>query len=318
MYKVILAVFTFATIIFFKSCAPKVNPEEEIIRCNPDEVSHIVLEQYGLQTELTKKEDGKFVVNGKEPADTSVMANLLNLPSQLMIKTIAPNSEIDSLHELLEGHGLTISFFNKDKLLCSWQTGTYSIKYKALPLTNTGAKAVFYTELISSEFKPDNYFEIDHDFYINKQILDLEYFEIACVTLNYYNKDSLQSFKLEVFPDSAALYNYNKELQKNINLKAVGQYINYFKNIRYYQSDTNLSDKSQDSIIQLKPLYSIDVESTTDKLTSLKIYPIKDTANNLNKHEAYLLLNNKKPLRIIKYYELDLLTKSPEYFYISD
>ncbi len=300
--------------IFAVACKKNINIEKEIARCEAGEINKIILQEKNEKTALTKSSDTLYIINGKMQADTNIVYNLVLLPEKLKIKTIAPKSELDSLHKAMATKGVAVSFLNDDDVLCSWLLGEYSQKYKATPLVNQDAGNVFYVELPGRKFNAADYLSADPDFFVNKQIINLEFFDISSVRLSYWGENLKESFKLEIFPKDAKIYNYKNELQEGIELKAVGQYLNYFKDICYYKSTVNLTVQQQEAVKSSTPLLELQITDNENNTTKIKLYPMKDAEQKVHPHKAYMLLNDEKQLKIIKYYELDLIAKSIDYF----
>lgn len=307
-------VFILSGLLLWSACGPRINPEESIVSCDYRDVNKIVLEQGQHSLLLRADEEGRFKVNEKELADTAVIHNLLSLPGRLLIKTPAPKSESDSLQKMLSNNGLSIRYMQDDKILCAWVLGEFSPRYEAAPLQNEGAKTIFYAELPGGAFNPDEYCRINPDFFIDRRVIDLEYFEISQVAVRYFNADSTHSFRLTVFSDSAQLFDHQNKLLQPIDLKSVGQYLNYFRDIRYYRSSSNLSPEEEDSVLRSRPLCELQITDTDGQKTHLRIFPITEGDDRERLHQAFLQVNGRKRLRVIKYYALDLLCKTPKYF----
>jgi hypothetical protein len=309
-----LIIFVFA-LIGIQACEPATDINGEIMRCDTADVNRIEISQNAEQTIHQKQHKGDFWVNNSYEADAETVRKFLQLPSDMIIKMPAAKSDNDSLKAFLENSGIDIRFYDEDDLLCHWYAAAYNDKYKASPFMNAGADRVFFVELAGVNFDFTDRCRANPDFWVDKKIIALDYFQIGEIGLRYFGADSLKSFRLLIQPDTVFLYDDENMIKKNIDLKAVGQYLTYFDEVNFFKTVTDLSRHKQDSIIASQPIFKLEVKDTDGRITQVKLFAKQnETLNRRHKHLAYVQLNDEQKLRTVKYFAFDLLMKKPDYF----
>lgn len=311
------SVYFYSTFIFLSvliACRPAPDINAEIARCDSAEVTRVLIKQSDTKTELLRKDEG-FFINERFKADPRITEKFLELPEKIMIKMPASKADNDSLQLAVKNKGIDIRFFKQDKLLCRWLVGEYSPKYKGTPLMNAGAERIFITELPeNSRFDFSSRCRVNPDFWSDKTITELDYYELSQVQVQYFGKDSLKSFHLKIFSDSAQVFDYQGKKTAPIKLKAVGQYLSYFSDVNFYKNITGLNRRETDSILSLQPEIKIRIINTASDTVSAELYPKINSSGNRDLHLAYARLNHENRLRLVKYYAFDLILKDPDYF----
>ncbi|MEA2042726.1 MAG: hypothetical protein U9N85_09275 [Bacteroidota bacterium] len=300
---------------FVTSCTESVDPERKIIPVNIDDIRKIEFSNAENQTILNKKTTTSYTVNGEE-TDPRNIYDFLKMANSTEIKVPASNADNDSIKKQLIESGIHIKFYNKkDKLQAHWVFGEYSEKYDATEFMNAGSQNVFMVEIPGKETNLTAYYSSLPDFWINHLLLSYRYNEILEVRIDYYGKDSVNSFDLSIQKDSVRLKDYTGKQLRPINLLAVGQYLTYFENIYFYSSDTELSAGACDSVLGSSPVFRLLIKDTKKEITELKLFTkINPQTHAPDIHTAYLQTGETNVLKEVKYYEFDLLTKWPNYF----
>ena len=312
--KTILTLFAlvFAGI---QACEPSADINSEIMRCDSADLSRVEIRQNDRHTSLQRQETGEFLVNESFKADKETVRKLLQLPHDMIIKMPASKSDTDSLKRYLETEGIDIRFFDEDELVCHWHAAAYNDKYKASPFMNAGAERVFFVELPGIDFDFTDRCRANPDFWTDKQIIALDYYRIADIRMQYFGADSLSSFQLKIQSDTVFLFDSKNRIQKNLDLKAVGQYLTYFDEVNFFKAAVDLNRQERDSIIASQAIFKLELKDTDGQTTQVRLFPVWDEdSGRRHKHLAYAQVNTEKKLRTVKYYAFDLLMKSPDYF----
>ena len=300
--------------LFLYKCKDTVDLNADITRCDSAKVNKIVVSQKNNITELIRK-NNKFEITSNQKLNKKAVEKLLSLLYDLKIKMPVSNIDSDSIKEQLKANGLSIEFIDKDNTLCHWMIGKYSDKYGATAMMNATGDRVFMTEIPGIETDLETYCAAELDFWIDHTLFSYKYFNISKVYLEYSGNDSINSFELKIAGDSIFLNDYEGIKKKNINKKAVGQYLTYFEDVQFFKNKVALSQNRQDSVLNSKEIVKLKIEDTLGKTMSVKLYSVFNSKTKTkHKHYAYLKKNDDKNLKTVKYYDFDLLFKSPQYF----
>lgn len=317
--KIIITAIFFIVIafgIYFFLIPQSTNITSEIFLIkDTSEIAKVLIIQNSEKVTLSRTHsEGTWIVDNKYPANKKAIKMLFQTLTEAKINKPVLISENDSTVKYLQSEGKIIEIYTFDnKLIKKIIVGSYNKEYEGTYMMNVENNIPFIVNIPGVENNLNYRYNINALYWLKPEIFSYNPNEIKAIILKYPNNNA-KSFRLEVFPDTAKIFNFqdNKYIT-NINLQKVGSYLSYFMNVKF-ASETTDTKKIRNKLLKEIPFADITVETGNNKIKNVKLFKIEnDSTNNFDMNKLRAIINNQDVV-IVKYYDFDLILKDINYF----
>lgn len=224
----------------------------------------------GHFTNVLKKENGLWLVNGKYRLDEGLRRTLLPVLKEIRIRRPVPESRRGETMELLGKNGIKVEIFSDNRLIQSYMTG--GIKNEGITwFMKSGEKQPFVVHLPGYESYIAGLFEITENDWRDRIVLESNWRTLSQATMAYDNKDG---------DDFSILFTGNSFDLPGIKEVDTAQVMNYLDMMTYILADKYLNRGElpvYDSLAASPPYATLQVEKMgKNQPETIVFYPLLD------------------------------------------
>jgi len=303
-YIAILAVvLVVAGYLLVKNILSEKTSSSTIALSSSSEIDKIIISPT-TGSEITLNKDATWKINSKFEANIQSVDFLLQALSGIQISGIST--------ENTTSNGTVVQLFAKGKLIKKYNILDYSDDKKATLIQVDNSEKQVYVAVPGMISNLHKRIVTDPLYWRTKKIISLRANEIKSVSVSY--QQARKTYKIQN-ENQINLQNINGE-KIEINQEKANQYLGYFSNISFEKAITTLTKKQKDSLLRQPPVFTLEVVDNKGVSNTIKGYPRPDENEdeNIDMNKFTALINNDSEVVIMKYYDLDLILKSVEYF----
>jgi hypothetical protein len=256
--------------------------------------------------------------NSKFAAKPSLMSLCHKIFSQVEIKSPVAKKYSGLIRDKLRQSGTEITLINENKILKHYYI--WADKQSRNIYMMMADKQIPYIVMIPSfEGNFAALFRANPEFWRDQTIIHYTPDQIASVKVEQPGNQD-QSFYLEISSKGKAILTSLKSGKlQGFKKEAVEEYIFYFKSIKaeaYVENNAEIFKSTENK----SPIFIITITNHEGKVNEFEIFPkesdiknFKQSKNNIDVNSCYVLLN-KKELAIVKYIEIDPITRNLDFF----
>lgn len=256
-----------------------------------------------------EKNNNEWNVDGQYVANISEVKRTLNTLNLITLKSPLPENAVNSVAEKIKNQ-TNIEIYFGDKIVKSFYLGDYSSNSGNFIMLKD-AELPYIAYIPTYNFDLNLNFRTDLKYWMDKVIFHYKPSDISEIILNNYSLN--ESFYLKNDNDKYILKeNQNSEKLLNINQDNIVYYLNHFENIKFINSFENYDQSVVDSLINITPIFEIQITDKNNMITDLKAYSLINN-DQIDKNSFIGLVNNEEII-LAKFYDFDLLMKNYTYF----
>ncbi|MDX2415579.1 MAG: hypothetical protein QNK33_10345 [Bacteroidales bacterium] len=316
LYFISLALILLAGVLFFvlRNNDPFGKENSKFNIDWTDKVDRVSIREDGKELVLNRTIDG-WKVNDKLEARESAISFILKTLANLEIKSPVTEESFDALVGKQNIKATEVRIFGEGSLEFSFliykdqQQGTNSI------LKRKEATKPYYVDIPGYNTDPGSHFVCDERFWVPYNIFKLHPQSIASINLDYKDP-SMGDIEIEVNNGDLSLKLDNKPAP-DADPERIRRYISYFTFIPFESWDFNLDEEIKKKVLASDPEMIFLVKILGGQSISVKLWIRQIMSDNMlapDTDRLYGEINNGGELFIVKYFDIDPLIKSSEYF----
>lgn len=245
----------------------------------PDKVNKIFMSNNSGDSSfltLVKNEDGKWMVNGKEPAEQDAVKMLLyEYMARLQVRNPIPKSGTNEVLRYMAANSTKVIVYIDNEPVKAYYVGSNTADEMATHMMMEGSSAPFAVHIPGFNGYPGVIYRIDKKSWLSRNIFQTDVLNLASITVKYSDRPeasfeiSKADRQLNIKPLAG-----NPELPTAaMNLDLLKQYAATYENMSYEYFFTGLAKNLADSVINAdQPFVSISVQNTKGETRTLDIY----------------------------------------------
>jgi len=254
---------------------------------------------------LERKE--KWVVNSSFKAKSETMNTLLKTLKLIELKSPVPENAQDFVKEnLIKSKKIEIYSDNKNypALYIGEQTSDKSGNY----VMKANSEKAYIAYIPALNINLANSFSVNENEWKSNIIFSLKADEISEIKL-IYSDEKENSFKIKKLESETTLTDFLEKKVNKYDTEKMSRYLTYFSDIKFEKIDNSISSTEIEAKNPFLEIYLKDINNTTYSFKAFYIY--KDEIKDTNIFLGYL---NNKDFVVVKFFELDLIIKSIDFF----
>ena len=258
-------------------------------------------------------ENNTWVLNNKYPVTNKAINKLEQTLAEVKINKPVRKEITDSVSSELLNKGTVIQIFNKrNKIIKEWIIGEYEESSEGTYILDKNIKKPYIVNIPGLENDLNYRYNTNSLYWIKAEVFAYQPNEILEIGIKYTDNPK-KSFTIKIKGEEAEIYlSENNYKLKSINYNKVGSYLSYFMNVKF---SSFYNESQRDSVFSNKPNFIINVKDIYKREKNVKLYKIKNNKNQVQYNPFKLnAIINDEDLVVVKYVDIDLILKDPEYF----
>lgn len=272
---------------------------------------------------------GGWIVNDKYPCRRDGILNLLEAVRNMEVRMSVPKAARSNVIRYLATQSVKVEIYAGDELVKQYYVG-YEAEdgegsYMLLTDVENGKNYQDPFICLIPGFKGylQPRFIVNENDWRDRLVMNYTPPEIKKIKILDMEAPIDSSFTIDLENANMFKLKNGKGLELSFDDAKMRQYLIYFQNVSYEVLLTGKSKKLQDSLVAVKPFYSIDVTTTNFKTDEYKFYRKQFTGSDLpekgfkfdyDPDRLYMSFNNGKDWALIQYYTFGKLFTSVNYF----
>lgn len=213
-----------------------------------------------------RRENGKWIVNGKFNARPQAIETLLETLHDQEMKNYIPEAQKENVYKNLAASGTEVMVYAGEEVVRHFYVGSNSTDLLGTYMMNYGASDAYVVHKPGHNGFLNTRFFTEEHLWRDKKFISLRADEIRSVSMQY-NDNSAQSFRLIRSGDDFILQDVLNEKEIDANQQAVEGFIGAFSNVLYegIVQETDRVWPSVDSIKNSIPAFELRIETTNGK-----------------------------------------------------
>ncbi|MFZ4797036.1 MAG: DUF4340 domain-containing protein [Bacteroidia bacterium] len=273
-----------------------------------------IADRNGNTVILEKKGSQTWIINNNKMADFSKIELLLATVKNLAVLRPVPQSEHNSAVGDLATIGIKAQFYAKDETVKTLYVGSATQEQNGTYMLIEGSTKPYAVHIPGFFGYLTPRFICDTLTWRDRTVFNYQSEEIKSIAFNYEN--AANSFFIDNSNVQAPLiFDANKKVKTITDIQFLKFYVATFKQLNFDGYDENQSPKLIDSLLQNKPICTINITNKNGAIQSLKLYTKaidKHTKQAINEETGEYLkfdterywafLNNDQSLMLIQQY----------------
>ena len=282
-------------------------------------------DRQGKSVLLERKPNAEWWVNGKFRARPDMINTLLYTIKSLEVRSPVGKNLYNQTMKLLASNAVKVEIYTDAQLAKTYYVGHPSMDNMGTFMYLEGSSVPFIMCIPGfNGYLTTRYF--------------IKESEWRSKTLFNYNPRSITKVQVRdmIMPDSSFTLSFshdstfsvmknNGETLKSVDLNKVVTYLSSFGNINYEKILEEITDQFRDSLMQIGPFKTIEVELAGGQEKKVKLFRKKFTGETMSPDDEgvvrdfdpdrfYLLMEGEKTWYICQYLQWNKLLKTPSYF----
>jgi hypothetical protein len=307
---IILIVLIVVSAIYFLFDRNNTLSKESAFACNDLSKVTCINIKNGESSFAIIKKNNQWYYNSKFAVKSSLMSICYKLFSQVEIKSAVPKKKSNAIAEKLKQTGTEITLYETDKIIKHYYLWADTLTRDTyMMMANKEIPYIVTLPSIHGNFTA--VFKLNSGSWRDMTIIHYTPDQIANVQVEN-TADQNQSFELFISSKGkASLINLKSGKAVSFKPEAVEAYLYCYKNIKAVSFIENISEILK-KIKKKLPLFKVSVTDHEGNLNTLVIFQKKE-GNKADVNFCYMLINDKE-LVIIKYIEIDPITRELDFF----
>lgn len=282
------------------------------------EIDRIVMKQGDRSLELRRDGDRLWTINGEGEARRTAIDFIIRTLYRLEIKSPVSN---EFFSENITQRGILpveVNVYNGHKHLTSFLVYRFSDDPDGNIIKKSPRSTPFITRIPGYDLNPGSHFIVDPRFWMPYHIFRLNPANVRSVTLTR-NSSSIPVISISKEAGGYRLM-IGESVEESADTSALERYLSYFTFVPFESWAFDLDDKERMEIAGRVPWAVISLRMEDETGISLMLWkrfmPVSDGIVE-DTDRLWGSINNGEDIFIVKYWDIDPLVKSPDYF-ISD
>jgi hypothetical protein len=259
----------------------------------------------GTNKFFIEKVDGKWLIDGKDDANASKIANMINALENVQMQFPVPAEAAGRIHDSILKNGTTISLYKKNKV--GYQLRFFDFNYRTAALTPKGEPVLIqirtYTNLPLGVIISNNRTAWRKNLLFNFNKNNINHVKL------YYTAKPDDGFLLQNIDSTIRVFSVDGKEDKNIDVQNANDYLNFFKEVCYETRDKNKYTEDFSTVA-----FSMEIENKIGDKTWVQgynLYQPNTTIKDINTFAA--IVNNRDTIHL-NYSILDPILVAHSYF----
>jgi hypothetical protein len=282
------------------------------------QIDLITMERDGSLLSLSRENDRKWIINGKTEARSSAVSFILQTLHTIEIKSPVTDQYF---RENIEEPGISpvkVEAFSSGRRVSSFMVYRYSDSPLGNIVRRKAGSKPFIAHIPGYDLNPGSHFITDARFWIPYNIFSLDPADIDTVRFTSGGRE-IPDLLIASGQRGYDLF-IGGERPERADTTAIRRYLAYFTFVPFENWAYELNDEQKLEIIANEPAYVIGVtgkDGLRQKLVLWKRYIDENNGRDEDTDRLWGSLNGGADIFIARYFDIDPLLKSPDYF-ISD
>lgn len=279
----------------------------------------------GNQTTLEKQPNGKWIINGKYPAQQDAVVILLQTIKQVEVRSPVGKAAYNNVIKELGTDGNKIEIFAGDDLIKTYYVGQPTQDMLGTFMFLENSSVPFVTHIPGFDGFLSTRYTAKTDDWRSKLIFNYSEAEIKNITITD-PKDTAQSFRLEKTGEDFSLFIPASNTQPTEVFKSkIIAYLNRFLRLGYEWEEFKIAQNVKDSMLATTPYKTLQLINTQGKTDKITFYRKPTRAGTLTSNDQetgklrpfdgdrmFALWNSDTNFYAIQYFGWDPVFKSPD------
>ena len=276
-----------------------------------------------------RREKGGWVVNGKYPCRGEAILNLLEVIRNVEVSMPVPKEARNTVIKYLASSALKVEIYKGDELVKQYYVGHETDDSEASYMLLTDVESGKNYEEPFACFIPgfkgflQPRFITKENEWRDRVVMNYIPPQMKVITARNYEAAPDSSFSIELLTPSTFRLKDGKGKEMTFDGQKMRQYLMYFQNVSYEVLITGRNKKLQDSLLAVKPFYTMDITTDGFKTDTYRFYrkaftgevnPELGVRYDYDPDRLYLNFDNGKEWALVQYYVFGKLLAGSTYF----